>query len=206
MDLSTVDGILSSPVTGLESKQLFEGDWSALAKAMGLFLQKTNITRDYLEDITAPAPRMFYPKAIWGKYVKKLEELKDPAIRDKAVQCLNEMITNAFQHTVDCIRYMERLNHPEIFAFCAIPQTMAISTMALCYNNGRVFETEVKIPKGEAVHLMLTSKTLNQVLHHFKHYALLTLREIPKSDPNADRLRQTLRRLIDYINSHPKYQ
>jgi len=39
---------------------------------MGLFLQKTNIVRDYLEDVTEePAPRMFWPRAVWGRYAKR---------------------------------------------------------------------------------------------------------------------------------------
>ena len=33
---------------------------------MGLFLQKTNITRDYREDIDqTPAPRVFYPRSMY---------------------------------------------------------------------------------------------------------------------------------------------
>ena len=44
----------------------------------GKFLQKTNIIRDYLEDINEePAPRMFWPKEIWGEYAEKLEAFKD---------------------------------------------------------------------------------------------------------------------------------
>ena len=36
--------------------------------------QKTNIIRDYLEDITEiPKSRMFWPREIWSKYVNKLE-------------------------------------------------------------------------------------------------------------------------------------
>jgi farnesyl-diphosphate farnesyltransferase len=41
------------------------GQMDDLANSMGLFLQKTNITRDYLEDVTAVNPRIFYPKDIW---------------------------------------------------------------------------------------------------------------------------------------------
>ena len=41
-----------------------------LANSMGLFLQKTNIIRDYLEDIEeVPRPRMWWPREIWGGYV-----------------------------------------------------------------------------------------------------------------------------------------
>jgi len=37
-------------------------------------LQKTNIIRDYLEDINEiPKSRMFWPREIWGKYADKLE-------------------------------------------------------------------------------------------------------------------------------------
>ena len=44
---------------------------------MGLFLQKTNIIRDYLEDIVEePAPRMFWPREIWGKHAKQLADFK----------------------------------------------------------------------------------------------------------------------------------
>ncbi|MCD7464301.1 squalene synthetase-like protein [Datura stramonium] len=49
----------------------------SLSNSMGLFLQKTNIIRDYLEDINeVPKCRMFWPREIWSKYVNKLEELK----------------------------------------------------------------------------------------------------------------------------------
>uniref|UniRef100_A0A2P2LV74 Squalene synthase n=2 Tax=Rhizophora mucronata TaxID=61149 RepID=A0A2P2LV74_RHIMU len=45
-----------------------------LSNSMGLFLQKTNIIRDYLEDINEiPKCRMFWPREIWSKYVNKLE-------------------------------------------------------------------------------------------------------------------------------------
>ena len=38
------------------------------------WFQKTNIIRDYLEDINEiPAPRMFWPHEIWGKFGTKLE-------------------------------------------------------------------------------------------------------------------------------------
>jgi farnesyl-diphosphate farnesyltransferase len=48
-----------------------------LSNHMGLFLQKTNIIRDYLEDIVEePAPRMFWPREIWGKHATQLADFK----------------------------------------------------------------------------------------------------------------------------------
>ena len=48
------------------ASQLEEGDLTEdLSKHMGLFLQKTNIIRDYLEDIVEePAPRCFPGSAL----------------------------------------------------------------------------------------------------------------------------------------------
>ncbi len=39
-----------------------------------------------------PAPRMFWPRDIWGQYAKELANFKDPANRDAAVRCLNHMV------------------------------------------------------------------------------------------------------------------
>jgi farnesyl-diphosphate farnesyltransferase len=49
---------------------------------------------------------------------------------------------NALEHLPQCIEYMEELQDPQVFRFCAIPQAMAVGTLALCYNNGAVFEGE----------------------------------------------------------------
>ncbi|MCD7447083.1 Farnesyl-diphosphate farnesyltransferase [Datura stramonium] len=87
----------------------------SLCNSMGLFLQ------------------------IWSKYVNKLEDLKYKENSVKAVQCLNEMVTNALSHVEDCLTYMSTLRDPAIFRFCAIPQVMAIGTLAKCYNNIDVF-------------------------------------------------------------------
>ncbi|KAK4378302.1 hypothetical protein RND71_000164 [Anisodus tanguticus] len=95
----------------------------SLSNSMGLFLQKTNIIRDYLEDINeVPKCRMFWPREIWSKYVNKLEDLKYEENSVKAVQCLNDMITNSLSHVEDCLTYMSNLRDPPIFRFCAIPQ------------------------------------------------------------------------------------
>ena len=51
-----------------------------------------------------------------------LQDLKYEENSDKAVQCLNDMVTNALMHAEDCLKYMSALRDPAIFKFCAIPQ------------------------------------------------------------------------------------
>ena len=43
---------------------------------MGLFLQKTNIIRDYREDLDDK--RKFWPKEVWSKYADDLSDFADP--------------------------------------------------------------------------------------------------------------------------------
>ena len=38
-----------------------------------------------------------------------------------------------------CLKYMEKVQDRQNFRFCAIPQVMALGTLALCYNNHKVF-------------------------------------------------------------------
>ena len=38
-----------------------------------------------------------------------------------------------------CLEYMEKVRDRQNFRFCAIPQVMAVGTLASCYNNHKVF-------------------------------------------------------------------
>ena len=41
-----------------------------------------------------------------------------------------------------CLGYMEQVKDQQNFRFCAIPQVMAVGTLALCFNNHKVFTGE----------------------------------------------------------------
>lgn len=58
------------------------------------------------------------------------QDLKYEENSDKAVQCLNDMVTNALIHVEDCLKYMAALRDPAIFKFCAIPQVDYFSTIS----------------------------------------------------------------------------
>lgn len=60
------------------------------------------------------------------------------------------------EHAVDCLIYLSVLRDQSVFNFCAIPQVMAIATLALVYRNPAVFERNIKIRRGEACHVPWT--------------------------------------------------
>ncbi|MCO5615050.1 hypothetical protein L7F22_069338 [Adiantum nelumboides] len=164
-----------------------------LSNSMGLFLQKTNIIRDYLEDINElPKPRMFWPREIWGKYASKLEDFKDEENSKAAVECLNELITNALGHALDCLTYLAALKDHAVFRFCAIPQIMAIGTLAVCYNNNNVFRGVVKIRRGLTAKIMDQTHTMGDVYGAFYDFSSMLAMKIDKNDPSAQ---QTLNRV-----------
>ncbi|XP_020533524.1 squalene synthase 1 isoform X2 [Jatropha curcas] len=164
-----------------------------LSNSMGLFLQKTNIIRDYLEDINEiPKSRMFWPRQIWSKYVDKLEDLKYEENSLKAVRCLNDMVTNALMHVDDCLKYMSALRDPAIFRFCVIPQIMAIGTLALCYNNIEVFRGVVKMRRGLTAKVIYQTKSMADVYGAFFDFSCMLKSKVDMSDPNAEK---TLSRL-----------
>ncbi|KAL2596456.1 hypothetical protein AAZV13_11G103200 [Glycine max] len=179
-------------LVGLGLSKLFHASGSEdlapddLSNSMGLFLQKTNIIRDYLEDINEiPKSRMFWPRQIWSKYVNKLEDLKYEENSVKAVQCLNDMVTNALMHAEDCLTYMAALRDPPIFRFCAIPQIMAIGTLALCYNNIEVFRGVVKMRRGLTAKVIDRTTTMADVYGAFFDFASMLESKVDKNDPNA---------------------
>nr|XP_033509888.1 squalene synthase-like [Nicotiana tomentosiformis] len=119
-----------------------------MGEGMAKFLckEKISIIRDYLEDINeVPKCRIFWPRQIWSKYVNKLEDFKYEENSVKAVQCLNEMVTNALLHAEDCLTYMSNLPDPAIFHFCAIPQIINMENLAMYYNNIEVFKGVVEM-------------------------------------------------------------
>ena len=82
--------------TGYESAAVNDVS-KTLANTMGLFLQKTNIIRDYLEDFVDG--RAFWPREVWRQYTPtdNLGDLADVANSEQAVACLNHLVTNALE-------------------------------------------------------------------------------------------------------------
>ncbi|KIZ04121.1 farnesyl-diphosphatefarnesyltransferase [Monoraphidium neglectum] len=200
-----VAGLVGIGLSQLFASSGLESDYFAknedLSNHMGLFLQKTNIIRDYLvgrgdgetEDITEePAPRMFWPREVWGRYASSLDEFKDPANRTAAIHCLNDLVTDALRHVPHCVAFLQQLRDPDVFRFCAIPQIMAAGTLSLCYNNGGVFEGAVKLRRGETARVFDELRTMADVHAWFGRYLRLLRRKalsVASHDPTAKEAR-----------------
>jgi farnesyl-diphosphate farnesyltransferase len=167
-----------------------------LSDQMGLFLQKVNIIRDYLEDYVDG--RAWWPQSIWKKYsisgdLGYFVNQDDAEVRKQSLACLNELVTDALELAPDCLAYMSKLQCAEIFRFCAIPQVMAIATLDKLYANPDIFTGVVKIRKGLSCKLILQTSTvaeLHSIFHKFSSsIASKARKEREKGvvDPSYDR-------------------
>ena len=169
-----VDGDLANPALK-QRKDLHEG--------MGQFLQQTNIIRDIRED--RDDGRHFWPREVWSKYVDEFDELFKIENREKALRCSSEMVLMALQKAPDCLFYLAGLRDQSVFNFAAIPQSMAIATLELCFRNPALFEKNIKINKGQACRLMIeSSQNLRIVYNVFRDYARKIHKKNDPRDPN----------------------
>jgi farnesyl-diphosphate farnesyltransferase len=83
---------------------------------------------------------------------------------------------------------LNKIKNVQNFAFCAIPQVMAMATLSLCYNNPEVFAQKVKIRRGESARIAVSVSDTNDVrgVHAlFYEYAQILADKISSDDPNA---------------------
>ncbi|PWY77028.1 farnesyl-diphosphate farnesyltransferase [Aspergillus heteromorphus CBS 117.55] len=154
-----------------------------LQKSMGLFLQKTNIIRDIRED--NDDGRRFWPKEIWSKHVNDFDDLFKREHQEAALNCSSEMVLNALEHVEDCLFYLAGLREQSVFNFCAIPQSMAIASLELCFRNPDIFDRNVKITKGDACQLMFEStQSLRIFCATVRRYARRIHKKNNPKDPN----------------------
>ncbi|EEB07622.1 squalene synthase Erg9 [Schizosaccharomyces japonicus yFS275] len=167
----------------LETKDLAKQP--ALSNSVGLFLQKTNIIRDYREDFEDK--RQFWPRAIWSKYTDDFGSFCEPG-NVKALYCLSEIVANALEHAPSAIEYLCQLQNQQVFNFVAIPQCMAIATLAAVFKNPETFQTNVKIRKGQAVTIIMYAMNIKAVCDIFLRYTREIHAKNTPDDPNFLRI------------------
>ena len=156
-----VAGLVGEGLSRLLAASGKERSWLAdqleLSNSMGLFLQKTNIIRDYRED--TETRRYFWPKEIWSREeyrvdgrpaFKEMKEMCAPENEKQALWVLSGLVVDVLRHAPDCLDYLKLLKNQSAFNFCAIPQVMAIATLNEVFMNPQTFQRNVKIRKAEA--------------------------------------------------------
>ncbi|PPQ96525.1 hypothetical protein CVT26_010453 [Gymnopilus dilepis] len=163
-----------------------------LSNSMGLLLQKTNIIRDFREDVEEK--RFFWPREIWGRAeYGGFQEMKEMCATDeetvrRAMWVQSGMILDALWHSTDALDYLKLLQNQSVFNFCAIPATMAIATLELCFMNPAMFQRNIKIRKAEAARLIMRSSNPKEVGLIFREYARRIHAKASPADPNFIRI------------------
>lgn len=180
-----------------------DNDLRRLAISTGTFLQKTNILRDIYEDLSQPTGRLFYPKEVWGKYVENARDLIDEKFQPQAIDCLNFLINDAFQHLPDSIEYLSLITtRTATFRFIAIPQVLAVGTLEKMFNNPVVFNSTVKLASTESFHIFKNVKDIASCLQIMKGY-LSKLAAVVPSNPITETENWILRSLKFVENYQP---
>ncbi|KAK9481294.1 isoprenoid synthase domain-containing protein [Lipomyces japonicus] len=170
-----------------------------LHESMGLFLQKTNIIRDYHEDLLDT--RKFWPKEIWSNYASTMEDFVKPENEQAGLYCLSELVANAIEHIPDCLYYLAGIKEQSVFNFCAIPQVMAVATLELVFQNKKVLTGHVKLRKGTACSLMLRSTSIRSTYDVFQEYTHKIAQRNKPDDPNYMRISIACAKVDQFIEN-----
>lgn len=172
-------------------------DREDLSGHMAMFLGKINVIRDIKEDASEDPPRVWWPKEIWGKYLKDLKDIIKPEYQKEALYCLNDILTDALRHIEPCLQYMELVWDEGVFKFCAVPELMSLATISACYNNPKVFTGVVKMRRGETAKLFLSVTTMPALYKSFSAIAEEMEAKCRREAPEDPSFPITIKRLQD---------
>jgi len=203
-----VAGLVGEGLSRLFSASGKEADWLQhqleLSNSMGTLLQKTNITRDYREDVEDG--RYFWPREIWGSEeyggFKEMKELYQPENAQRALWVQSAMVVDALRHAEDALDYLRLLKNQTVFNFCAIPATMAMATLELCFMNPAMFQRNIKIRKAEAARLIMRSTNPRECAYMFRDYARKIHAKAHPADPNFLRISVACGKIEQWCERH----
>jgi farnesyl-diphosphate farnesyltransferase len=111
----------------------------------GLFLQKTNIIRDFSRDYSEG--RVFWPSELFARHGVSESDVLDGKNTEKGQLILAEMVADARRHVQPSEEYVEQipLELLQLQQACAIPLLMAIPTLDKCAENPAVFDVKQKV-------------------------------------------------------------
>ena len=187
-----VAGLVGEGLTRIWSASGKEAPWLCdqleLANSMGLLLQKTNIIRDFREDVEEK--RFFWPREIWAKYgFEEMKDLYEKGDVERATWIQSGMILDALRHACDSLDYLRLLKNQSVFVFCAVPVSMAMATLALCFMNPEMFQRNIKIRKAEAARVRRLVPRYARAYMDIFLAAYHAIDEYERSSPHLPRVR-----------------
>ena len=198
-------------LSGTEFNDLSQHD--NLSNSMGVFLQKTNIIRDIKED--HDEKRYWWPKDIVSKHFSDIDDIfintdniGDTETKDKYTNLLNEMVMNALRHIPECIEYLSIVKNNNNFKFCAIPQVVAVQTLATLFNNTDVFKKTEKLNKTTLARIFIDVNDINSVLQFYIdaiekiEHKILINKDRTKSSINVEELDKIKAFIVKYVIDH----
>ncbi|TIA88822.1 hypothetical protein E3P99_02382 [Wallemia hederae] len=193
-----VAGLVGEGLSGLfaatQLEKPFIADQLELSNSMGLFLQKTNILRDYREDVDLG--REFWPMSLVKQQgFNNRAELKEPGNEERALWVISSMVLDALRHAPDVLDYLSLLKNQSVFNFAAIPQVHAIATLETCFMNPDILHKNVKIRKAAAVQILMTVRNPRDTSVQFVSYARKIHAKLSPADPNFIKLSVALSRI-----------
>lgn len=157
----------------------------SLTFSSGYLPEHADVIKDYMEDINARTDSCHWPREIWSKYANKVEDFKYEENSEKAIQCLNEMVTNALVEVDDTLKFMSELHDPVIFKFFAVLEVIAMGDLALCYNNIQVFRSPMIMRRGLMATLIDRTNTMADAYGAFYDFSSVIKSKVDMNDPNA---------------------
>ncbi|CAH7674707.1 farnesyl-diphosphate farnesyltransferase [Phakopsora pachyrhizi] len=173
-------------------------------RARGRRIPKTNILRDFREDIDQG--RLFWPKEIWSKHFQHPRQMIESSNLQKARWALSEMTLDALCHAIDSLEYLTLIRNQSVFNFCAVPQVMAIATLEICFNNLAVFERNVKIRRSKMIELSARALNPRDLSYIFSDFAQKIHAKIDLDDPSYLKLCEISSKIVAWTeNRYPSY-
>jgi farnesyl-diphosphate farnesyltransferase len=150
--------------SGLEDASLATNTF--LSQQMGNFAIKPTMIFTFMEDFVDK--RVKWPQEIWKQYcptgdIQYFFNQEDPEVQVKSIQCLNAIVTDAFEMIPDALKYLEQLKCLENFQWVATIIVATTAQLDMCYANPLIFKGCVFIRPGIIAKLILKTNTLEQV-------------------------------------------
>ena len=111
---------------------------------------------------------------------------------------------NALQHIPDSIAYLSLVKSDSNFKFCAIPQVVAMQTLATLFNNANVFKKTEKLSKTTLARIFLDVNDMNSVLQFYIDAVEKIEQKMPDNGSYAHELDKIKGVIIKYAVEHPK--